>query len=174
MNLDYQKENWLQSTYRLCSLTKMVQNICDTNNFSQIAKQPTRTMYNSISGVSEISCLDHIYTNARHKCSSANVMACGASDHDVVCFTRYSKSPPAQSRVIVRRSYRQFVKNDFLADMESMDWSDVYVYRDVDDAVCCFTAKFNVILNKHAPWIRYQKRKHYSPGISSKTLELMK
>ena len=27
MNLDYLKENWLQPTYRLCSLTRLVQNI---------------------------------------------------------------------------------------------------------------------------------------------------
>ena len=33
MNLDYQKENWLQPSYRLCSLTKLFQNVCNANNF---------------------------------------------------------------------------------------------------------------------------------------------
>ena len=32
MNLDYSEETWLRPQYRLCSLTKMVQNICNANN----------------------------------------------------------------------------------------------------------------------------------------------
>ena len=38
MNLDYLKEKWMQPTYRLCSLTNQVQNVCNANNFTQLGK----------------------------------------------------------------------------------------------------------------------------------------
>ena len=126
MNLDYLKENWLQSTYRLCSLTKMVESVCNENNFSQIVREPTRSMYNSLSAKFETSCIDHIYTNAKQKCSSADIIVTGLSDHNLVGFTRYSKTPPAHGRVIVRRSYKGFVSDDFLVDLKSFDWTWVY------------------------------------------------
>ena len=108
MNLDYQKENWLQPSYRLCSLTRLVQNICNANNFTQIINEPTRSMYNSVTATTEISCIDHIYTNARYKISSGIVIVSGASDHNIVCFTRYTKVPPIPGRVIHKRSLQAF------------------------------------------------------------------
>ena len=53
MNLDYRKETWLQPSYRLCSLTRLVQNTCNSNNFSQLVTQPTRSMYNSVTGITQ-------------------------------------------------------------------------------------------------------------------------
>ena len=81
-------------------------------------------MYNSVSATTEISCIDHIYTNARHKCSSGSVTVPGASDHNIVCFTR---------GVIHRRSYKHFVEKNFLIDMQKIDWTEVYLVRDIND-----------------------------------------
>ena len=153
MNLDYLKEKWLQPTYRLCSLTRLVQNVCNANDFSQLVSQPTRTMHNSVTGTTEMSCIDHVYCNTRHKCSTPSVKASGASDHDIVSYIRYSKAPPEPSRTIRRRSYKNFIKEDFLTDLAAVNWSEVYRVRDVDDAVEVFTNKFKYILNQHAPWI---------------------
>ena len=32
----------------------------------------------------------------------------------------------------------------------------------------------NMVLDKHAPWIVYQQRKHYAPWLTQDTLKLMK
>ena len=173
MNLDYLKENWLQPTYRLCSLTRLVQNICNAENFSQLVREPTRSMYNSVSNSTEISCIDHVYCNARHKCSPPRVIVSGASDHDIICYIRYSKAPPSPARTIRRRSYKDFIEEDFLTDMSVVDWSEVYLATDVDVATEIFTRKFNHVLNMHAPWIIFQKRKHFSPWLTEDTKDMM-
>ena len=174
MNLDYQKESWLQPTYRLCSLTRLVQNMCNANNFSQLVTEPTRSMYNSVSNTTEISCIDHVYCNAKHKCSPPTVISCGASDHDLISYVRYSKPPPSPARTIRRRSYKEFIEEDFLADISAVNWTDVYTTEDVDTATEIFTRKFNTVLNAHAPWIIFQKRKYFSPWITDDTKEMMK
>ena len=125
MNLDYLPSKWLKPNYRLYSLTKMVQNTCNAYNFSQLVNEPTRTMYNSVSKSTEMSCIDHIYCNYKHKASPPRVVVCGASDHDAVSYVRYSKGPPTPARTIRRRSYKQFVEEAFLADLSAVDWSDV-------------------------------------------------
>ena len=166
MNLDSLNGKWLRSDYRLLSLSKMVQNFCDTGNFSQLVTEPTRFMYNSVNNTTEESCLDHIYTNAEYKCSPVTIKAFGASDHDLVTYTRYSKTQPTNTKTIRGRSYKNFCPTNFLQDLQMIDWSDVLGCLDLDEAVKLFTYKFNDIFNKHAPWIIYQQRKHFSPWIT--------
>ena len=151
MNLDYQKEKWMKPAYRLCSLTQLVQNTCNANNFTQLVTEPTRYMYNSVTETTEISCIDHVYCNSKYKCSTPTVTACGASDHDIVSYTRYSKAPPSPARTIRRRSYKNFIEEDFVTDMAAVDWSEVYLATDVDTATSIFTRKFVNVLNVHAP-----------------------
>ena len=173
MNLDYLPDKWLQQTYRLYSLTKLVQNTCNAYNFSQLVTEPTRTMYNSVTNTTGISCIDHVYCNYKYKCSTPTIIVSGTSDHDIVSYRRFSKAPPTPARTIRRRSYKTFVEKDFLADLTAVDWSEVYAARDVDDAVDIFTEKFRFILNQHAPWIIFQLRKNFCPWLTDKTKELM-
>ena len=174
MNLDYQKEKWMKPAYRLCSLTQLVQNTCNANNFTQLVTEPTRYMYNSVTETTEISCIDHVYCNSKYKCSTPIVTACGASDHDIVSYTRYSKAPPSPARTIRRRSYKNFIEEDFVTDMAAVDWSEVYLATDVDTATSIFTRKFVNVLNVHAPWIIFQHRKNFSPWLTETTKDLMK
>ena len=174
MNLDYLSEKWMKPTYRLYSLTNLVQNICNANNFNQLVTEPTRSMYNSVTQTTEISCIDHVYCNAKFKCSTPTVIVSGASDHDIVSYTRYSKAPPCPARTIRRRSYKDFIEEDFITDLAVVDWSEVYASNDVDTATELFTAKFRNTLNQHAPWIIFQKRKHFSPWPTEDTKNLMK
>ena len=163
MNLDHSPNCWLQSSYRLCSLTRLVENTCDTNNFTQLVKQATRFMYNSVANKTEMSCIDHIYTNAKHKCTLASVLSTGTSDHKLVGFTRYSKDPPVPAQIVQKRSYKDFDEEAFMRDLAVVDWSEVYAMRDLDDAVGSFTAKFNAVLDLHAPCRRGSTSRHGYP-----------
>ena len=174
MNLDYLPTRWLQPSYRLHSLTRLVQNVCNAYNFSQLVTVPTRLMYNSISNLTEVSCIDHIFCNFKHKCSTPRVIVCGASDHDILSYVRYSKGPPLPGRTMRRRSYKNFVKENFLADLAAIDWSDVLTTDDLDHAVDLLTQKLNCVLNHHAPWILFQLRRNYSPWLTEETKELMR
>ena len=174
MNIDTYRGRWLQSDYRLVSLSRLVLNACNIGNFSQLVKEPTRCMYNSVTNTTDISCIDHVYCNAKYKCSQPTVISFGASDHDIISYTRYSKDPPEPARTIRKRSYKNFVQEEFISDLAAVDWSEVYASRDLDQAVDLFTRKFRNILNIHAPWIIFQQRKHFSPWLTAETKDMMK
>ena len=108
MNLDSLNGKWLEPSYKLILLSRLVQNFCDIGNFCQLVTEPTRIMYNSVKKTVEVSCIDHIYTNTKHKCSSPTVTSFGASDHDIISYTRFSKNIPTNSTTKRGRSYKYF------------------------------------------------------------------
>ena len=173
MNIDVLNGNWLKPTYHLVTLSRMVELACNLGNFSQLVSGPTRSQFNSISGITDISCIDHVYTNYKFRCSTPVVSSFGGSDHDLVGYTRYSKDPPEPAKTIRKRSYRNFVPEDFLADLRAVDWTEVYQCQDVDLSADIFTRKFRWVLNNHAPWITYQQRKHFVPWLTDQTKSLM-
>ena len=174
MNIDAYRGRWLQSDYRLVSLARLVHDACNIGNFTQLVTEPTRSMFNSVTNTTDFSGIDHVYCNAKFKCSKPVVTAFGGSDHDIVGYVRYSKVPPSPARTVRKRSYKNFKKEDFLADLEQVDWSDLYTCRDVDLSVELFTRKFRNILNIHAPWIIFQHRKNFLPWLTQETKELMR
>ena len=173
LNIDVYQGRWLQSDYPLVSLSRLIKSGCHLNNFHQLVKDITRVKFNSIANTSETSCIDHIYTNARFRCSEPSIISFGDSDHDLLKYVRYSKIPPIPARIICKRNYKNFDKNAFLDDVSRVDWYDVYCCQDVNDAVETFTKKFKYVLNCHAPWIRVQQRKQFTPWLTEETKRLM-
>ena len=163
MNLDSLSGRWLQSDYHLVTLSRLVQTSCNLGNFSQLVQVPTRYQYNNTKQETDYSCIDHVYTNSRLRCSGIMVTPFGSSDHDLVGYIRLTKIPPEPSRTIRKRTYKNFVLEEFLEDLKSVDWSEVLIETDVDMGVEVFTEKFLNVLDLHAPWIKFQRRKHYSP-----------
>ena len=155
-------------------MSRLVKSACDISNFHQLVQDITRVQYNSVTNITKISTIDHIYTNAKFRCSAAQVISFGDSDHDLIGYTRYSKNPPIPSRIVVKRSYKNFNKQAFLSDVENIDWSEVLGCEDVDLATECLTRKFRYVLNVHAPWVRVQQRKSFAPWITEETKELIK
>ena len=93
MNLDSLDDNWLKSNYYLWSLSKMVQSACQKGNLSQIMKIPTQFQHNSCLKTTSISCLDHVYTNARFRCSEVKAIPFGNSDHVLLRSLPFSPVP---------------------------------------------------------------------------------
>ena len=174
MNIDVLDGRWLKPDYNLISLSRMIKSFCDTNNFEQLVQDVTRVQYNSVANSTSLSCIDHIYTNAKFRCSDPEVTSFGDSDHDMISYTRYSKNPPQPSRILCKRSYTEFKSESFIEDVKNIDWSDVYSCVDVDLAAECFTRKFRYILNIHAPWVRVQQHKNFAPWLTAETKELMR
>ena len=173
-NLDSLSGRWLDPSYSLVTLGRMVDECCNTNNFFQMVDKVTRVQYNSIRKETAITCIDHIYCNAKHRISTVRVVTFGVSDHDAIVYTRYSKEPTPPARTIRKRSYKNFKEAEFVGDVSRIDFTDVYCTRDVDDAADLLTAKLVDVLNLHAPWIIFQQRKHFTPWITMETKQLMK
>ena len=173
MNLDSLGGRWLEPCYSLVSLSRMVELCCSANNFSQMLDKITRVQYNSIRKETATSCIDHVYCNAKYRMSNVRVITFGSSDHDAIAYTRFSKEPHPPSRTIRKRSYKNFKEAEYIRDVANLDFTDVYTTQDVDDAAALLTTKLVEILNVHAPWIVYQRRKHYTPWLTPDTKKLM-
>ena len=173
MNLDMLDSRWLRNDYPQLNLSRMVDSCCQVNNFSQLVKDVTRVQYNSVNQTTNVSCIDHIYTNVKYRCSEATVTPFGSSDHDLIGYTRYSKEPPAPAKTIMKRSYSNFDPTKFLEDLSQVSWADVLSCPDLDIATDIFTHKFKSVLDLHAPWIKYQKRKSFCPWLTQETKQMM-
>ena len=173
MNLDCKGGRWLEPDYNLVALARMVLNCCNTSNYTQMVDTVTRVQFNSVKNKTVATCIDHVYSNAKHRISAVKVISCGTSDHDAIAYTRYSKEPHGPSKTIRKRSYKNFKREEYLKDVGNLDFSDVYSCLDVDDAAALLTSKLVDVLNSHAPWIVFQQRKHFVPWLTPETVKLM-
>ena len=82
--------------------------------------------------------------------------------------------PPAPSRTIRKRSYKELRKEEFLQELGQVDWTEVYNCQDVDSAAATLSRKFVDVLNSYAPWIIYQERKNYKPWVTDETKDMIK
>ena len=174
MNLDALNGKWYDPVYHLFSLAKMVHATSSLTGFNQLVETPTRYQYNSVNNQTSVSCIDHVYTNRKFRCSKVLTSSFGNSDHDLISYTRFSKDPPTPARTIRRRCYRNFIEEHFLAELKLTDWSPVFVCSDVEQAVEIFTSLFRTVLDRHAPWILYQQRHKFTPWVTQETIELIK
>ena len=60
MNLDCLNNRWQEASYPLVSLSRMVIQCCNSNNFSQMVDKVTRIQHNSKKGDTSKSCMDHV------------------------------------------------------------------------------------------------------------------
>ena len=151
----------------------MVLECCNANNFKQMVDMVTRVQYNRVKQITMKSCIDHVFCNTMHRISPVRIITCGASDHDALIYTRYSKDPKPPARTIRKRSYKKFVESDNIKDIYCLDFTDVLSCRDVDVAAELLTSKLVDTLNVHAPWIVFQQRKNFKPWITPETVEMM-
>ena len=77
MNLDSYCDKWMDPSYKLFGLAQKVHSFCYMNNVDQIVRSVTRVQHDSVNSKTKISCIDHIYTNVKFKCSSPQVISFG-------------------------------------------------------------------------------------------------
>ena len=174
INIDVLENRWLKADYPLIQLSRLIKNVCHSNNFDQLVQGVTRSQYDSVNRRTVVSCIDHVYTNAKFRCSSPRIISFGDSDHDLIKYVRYSKLEQGPVRLVSKRSYKKFDCDSFLKDISETDWTDVYLCQDVDSATEVFTQKFKFILNTHAPWTKIRQRKFFAPWLTDETKKMMK
>ena len=91
----------------------------------------------------------------------------------MVSCTRYSKEPPEPACTIRKRSYKTFNEEKYLADLAKVDWTDVLTCEDQDLADETLTKKLRYLLNIHASWIIFQKRKFFAPWLTDEMKDMM-
>ena len=174
VNLNFLK--WMNPNNSLSSHAKKLQPLVTAlfdkimpYGFVQLVSQPTRFMPGM-----EPSGLDHVYTNHPEHMSKIQVRFQGGSDHRLVSVTRYTKSIIRKTRIIKRRSYKNFDPRLFLTALAKVKWLDIYLCEDVNLAVRLLNEKLTMILDEMAPVKTIQVRNNYAPWLSTATKELMR
>ena len=88
---------------------------------------------------------------------------------------KFSRAEPLKPKNVIKRSYKNFIIEDFLVDVANSDIDkEVTACDNVEDAATVFEQAFKTILDKHAPIRTFQMRKNYAPHVSETTKLLRK
>ena len=134
------------------------------------------SFYTLQNGTKVKSALDHVYHTSNSIFKESRKIPNSLSDHCPVVLNiqlKPNKAEQAEKKFILKRSYKKFVKGDFLCDLAAQPWEDL-VGLDVNK----MTEKFDEILEKtldrHAPVKKIRIHENYRKGLSDETLRLMK
>ena len=122
-----------------------VMNFCSIFNLTQVIKQPTR-----ITETSE-TLIDVILASNTSLIREAKVVPAPFSDHDLVFISLGLKKKRSKPVYVTTRSYKDFVPESFLVDLNCAPWSVIDCFEDVDDKLNAFNLLFNPLLDDHAP-----------------------
>ena len=124
-------------------------------------------------------CRDHVATNRPNYIIEAGTLETSFTDHYLV-FAR--RKINARSRLnkkvsfVETRSLSNYDKNLFLADLQSIDWTDVFdgCTNDPDRMADTFSCIFSSVLDVHAPLKRRRISKKSTPWFTPQVKQLMR
>ena len=166
--------HWNDPNFRNKNLSTHIQTFLLRESCSQLVNKYTRVQ--SVSGVLQRACLDHVTTNVPEKCNVPEVFTSGSSDHMPVMVTKFSREPKTQPKTIKKRNCKNFDIQNFLNEVkehvENGSFDRVTYNNNIDEASALFSGIFGSILNKHAPLEVFQVRNNYVPWISEETKQM--
>ena len=142
-----------------------------------IIKEPTRYSKNTDTAT----CIDNILVTEPEsvKMHGATDLP-GISDHCLVYMAYNLKRPKFKQITVSRRDYRNFKKEDFIADMEIAPWGNIHTIGedgqeiDLNDKVTVIENIFKENIDKHAPFRTVSiKRPINASWMTDDILELM-
>ena len=83
--------------------------------------------------------------------SKTSVLANSISDHDHIVASLNLKKPRPKPTYISTRSFKNFKKDAFLANISSAPWSLIDIVEDTEDKLVTFNSLFYQILDQRAP-----------------------
>ena len=105
--------------------------------------------------------IDHIYFNSmEHRTISGNIL-CDITDHppNFLIINKFSYNFANSKTVIYRRDYSNFASYDFLNEVKSVHWEEVFpAQADASVVFDSFHAKITEIVDKHVPLKKVSKR----------------
>lgn len=154
-----------------CPMKNKLKSTATACGLKQIITQPTRVATSALGN--SATCIDHIFTNNFNQCSKAVSVPTGCSDHNIIGVTRKTKLPKCGSKIIHKRTYRYFNQEEYVNEIQSADWSEVYNECNPDSALNRFMNMLMKIIDKHAPLRKRTVRNRCAPWLDSNLKELM-
>ena len=125
--------------------SKTLLDLCNTFNLTQLIESPTRIAESSES------LIDVMLTSNKNLISKASVLANSISDHDLIVASLDLKKSRLKPMYVSTRSFKNFTKNAFLANLSNAPWSIIDILEDVEHKLDTFNSLFHQILDQHAP-----------------------
>ncbi|MEM6812708.1 MAG: endonuclease/exonuclease/phosphatase family protein, partial [Pseudomonadota bacterium] len=134
-NVDMSKKN---------TLTSLINDLCKSKVLTQHVTSPTRVTNTSSTMI------DLVLSNSLNA-KDCKVVDLGLSDHSLLHIRRDKLTICRPQKSVTSRSYKNFNEELFLADLKSMDWTNVTNTHCLDDAAEAFNMNVLVTLDRHAP-----------------------
>ena len=125
--------------------SKTLLNLCNTFNLTQLIESSTR-----ITETSE-SLIDVMLASNKNLISKTSVLANSISDHDLILASLNLEKPRPKPTYISTRSFKNFKKDAFLANISGAPWSLIDIVEDTEDKLVTFNSLFYQILDQRAP-----------------------
>ena len=148
-------------TSRLRSLIEALFSRILPHGVSQLVTGPTRHFPGQKS-----TGLDRFYSNKPQKLSDVQTQHCGGSDHMLIFAVRYSRVVKTSAIYVRKRAYKNFDPEQFIAAVQQLNWLDLYLCSDVNQAVQLLSDKLTFILDVMAPLRTILIRTRYAPWLS--------
>ena len=140
--------------------------ILNSFSFAQLIDDPTRITANSNS------VLDHILTNSKTKVVNSGVLDLSLSDHQAVFFIKGRPKGGFSSDVKrqKKRNMKNYSKERLCNELRDVDWSPVFLARDVNMALEQFYLVFMSVIDSIAPYREFKPRQNSAPWMCGEIL----
>ena len=150
------------------SLMKSLKRVMTSLNLDQLVKSPTR-----ISPTSS-TIIDLIFTSNTSKVNGSGVINSGISDHCMIyCTRKLTKDYFGKHNNVKLRSLKNYDKNDFVSQLNLVDWSSVIYCDNVNLAWSNFKKLFMSVLDKVAPIKQVRLKQKSEMWFSSEIVNLI-
>ncbi|CAL8110505.1 unnamed protein product [Orchesella dallaii] len=156
--------NWLEKTDQ----SKKLFNTANEYNLSQIINFPTRIADRTQNekSITTATLLDHAYVSNREKYYPGG-FEFGGSDHALIYVNRTNYREKTKPKVIESRCYKNFNRDEFIKDLNSIDWSFTNNKTCLDVNAEFFEKQIVALLDKHAPSQRKKVKGDETPWLTN-------
>ena len=117
--------------------------------------------------------IDLFFTN-RPDLYLSGVIPVGFSDHSAIFAVRkLHRLKPPRPRVIDTRNFKPFNRDTFIEGLNTVPWSLITSFTDVEDSWNSFNQLFGEVASSHAPRIRVRVSEQKVPWLTREVKQLM-
>ena len=164
LNLDYSK--WDQPSQGITRMVNRTKLEVETIGFTQLVDRTTRAW----EGMDD-STVDHIWTNDADRIIAHDNEVRSGSDHNVVSVVMRTKDRISQKQEILIRSWKDLDKDRVKLKMRLIDWTDIYLTKNIDIANDILETRILNVLNSEAPLKVVQVRKNFRNWVQNSLKE---
>ncbi len=147
-------------------------NTCAISGLSQVINKPMRICLKN-DGKRVVTCIDNIYLNTPEVCPKSISLPIGYTDHNLIAIVRKRKVQKADSKIIKKRTFKNFDHDKYVREVTNANWSNVFLQDDPEEAFQAFKETLMIIVDNHAPLKKFTVRTVNSPWLDKELKEHM-